>query len=186
MIIMGTSRQRARSSDGLSVHVEVPGGPHPPRWYERPEPDSCWGRRAPWPTCTPAVGWTSRGGVDGETYRGNESSRRVIASRLSPRGRRLSFLLSFSSLNSLFVFNQPHSLVRHHLTGSKRSHSAIQNRPDPEPCPSHIFGSLPYRFSSLELCGVKYPLHYERGFPIPGLESWRSLSSGGFISTLLD
>jgi len=123
MIIMGTSRQRARSSDGLSVHVEVPGGPHPPRWYERPEPDSCWGRRAPWPTCTPAVGWTSRGGVDGETYRGNESSRRVIASRLSPRGRRLSFLLSFSSLNSLFVFNQPHSLVRHHLTGSKRSHS---------------------------------------------------------------
>lgn len=91
MIIMGTSRQRARSSDGLSVHVEVPGGPHPPRWYERPEPDSCWGRRAPWPTCTPAVGWTSRGGVDGETYRGNESSRRVIASRLSPRGRRLSF-----------------------------------------------------------------------------------------------
>lgn len=184
---MGTSRQRARSSDGLSVHVEVQGGPHPPRWYERPEPDSCWGRRAPWPTCTPAVGWTSRGGVDGETYRGNESSRRVIASRLSPRGRRLSFS-PIILITQLPLCLQSTSLARPSPSYWLKAlpFPAMQNRQDPEPCPSHIFGSLPYRFSSLELCGVKYPLHYERGFPIPGLESWRSLSSGGFISTLLD
>jgi len=76
------------------------------------------------------------------------------------------FLLSFSSLNSLFVFNQPHSLVRHHLYWLKAlPFPAMQNRQDPEPCPSHIFGSLPLPFLESRAVRGEISLTLREGIP---------------------